>query len=271
MTLQINTTATSINWPLGQELSDQDIINQLGLTVTQNGQNILTDHVSINKKAVNPNTAGGYTIVITAVGANNEYATKQVQAWVRAENQQIQNQAPKKQINRQPVSPQPKKKKKTIWIIIGVIVLVFLIFFGISACQAHNDEVQNQQAQTNALNNTNDKLDDLSQQNKQLQKQTNDLKDAVNQYKENNDKQQLQSQLDNLKQQNQELKNNASNNQALQNQINQLGSAIDSIKNNPSQADSAINEMKNNQNQFLQSLQNTFQKMINDIEQLFGR
>ena len=265
MTLQINTNANSINWQLGQELSDQDIINQLNLTVTQNGQAISNDHVSINKKAVNPNTAGVYTIVITAVGPNNDYTTKEIQAWVKTYN------TPSAATQNRPTQNTPKKKKKTVWIVLGIIVLLFLIFFGISACQAHNDEVQNQQAQTSALNSANSKLDDLSEQNKELQNQTSALKKAVNQYKQDNDKQALQNQLDNLKEQNEQLKNNAANNQSLQNQISQLGSAIDQIKNNPNQADNAINEIKNNQNQFLQSLQNAFQKMINDIEQLFGK
>lgn len=53
MTLQINTRVDSITWPLNQNLTNQEIISQLELTVTENGQLISNDNLSINKKAVN--------------------------------------------------------------------------------------------------------------------------------------------------------------------------------------------------------------------------
>lgn len=36
MTLQINTRVDSITWPLNQNLTNQEIISQLELTVTEN-------------------------------------------------------------------------------------------------------------------------------------------------------------------------------------------------------------------------------------------
>ena len=53
MTLQINTRVDSITWPLNQNLTNQEIISQLELTVTENGHLISNDNLSINKKAVN--------------------------------------------------------------------------------------------------------------------------------------------------------------------------------------------------------------------------
>ena len=53
MTLQINTRVDSITWPLNQNLTNQEIISQLELTVTENGHFISNDNLSINKKAVN--------------------------------------------------------------------------------------------------------------------------------------------------------------------------------------------------------------------------
>lgn len=38
MTLQINTRVDSITWPLNQNLTNQEIISQLELTVTENGR-----------------------------------------------------------------------------------------------------------------------------------------------------------------------------------------------------------------------------------------
>lgn len=277
MTLQIHTNSNTLSWPYGQELSDEQIMDELDISLSQNGQTISRDHISINKKAVDPNQVGVYVMILTAVGADNDYATKEIQVWVNQPfippepgNRRYKNSS-KSQRSTSQKNPKPKTKKRAWKIAAGIIAIFLLIFIGISACQAHNDQVQNEQAQSSALDSANSQLDTLGQQNKELQNQVSDLRSAVNQYKDDSDKQALQNQLDDLKQQNQQLKQNSTNNQALQNQIDQLGSAIDQIKNNPSQADSAINQLQQNQNQFLQSIQNTFQKMLSDIQQLFNR
>lgn len=281
MTLQINTRVDSITWPLNQNLTNQEIISQLELTVTENGHLISNDNLSINKKAVNRSEAGVYPVIITAIGTNNEYATKKIQAWVTDKNNVVDSSptpqpAPKKtaQYTSSPnksTSPKKKGKKKIVYIVLGVLVLLIAIIFGISACQAHNDTVQNEQAQSNALNNTNSKLDNLSEQNKQLMQQNKELQSAINTYKQDQNKEELQNQLNQIKTENEQLKNNAANNQALQNQIDQLGSTIDQIKQNPNQADSLLDQMKNNQNEFMQNLNATFQKLVSDFQQLIGQ
>lgn len=280
MTLQINTRVDSITWPLNQNLTNQEIISQLELTVTENGHLISNDNLSINKKAVNRSEAGVYPVIITAIGTNNEYATKKIQAWVTDQNNVVDSSpapqpAPTKPAqytsSNKPASPKKKGKKKIVYIVLGVLVLLIAIIFGISACQAHNDTVQNEQAQSNALNNTNSKLDNLSEQNKQLMRQNKDLQSAINTYKQDQNKEELQNQLNQIKTENEQLKNNAANNQALQNQIDQLGSTIDQIKQNPNQADSLLDQMKNNQNEFMQNLNATFQKLVSDFQQLIGQ
>lgn len=281
MTLQINTRVDSITWPLNQNLTNQEIISQLELTVTENGHLISNDNLSINKKAVNRSEAGVYPVIITAIGTNNEYATKKIQAWVTDKNNVVDSSptpqpAPTKPAQytsspNKPASPKKKGKKKIVYIVLGVLVLLIAIIFGISACQAHNDTVQNEQAQSNALNNTNSKLDNLSEQNKQLMQQNKELQSAINTYKQDQNKEELQNQLNQIKTENEQLKNNAANNQALQNQIDQLGSTIDQIKQNPNQADSLLDQMKNNQNEFMQNLNATFQKLVSDFQQLIGQ
>ena len=281
MTLQINTRVDSITWPLNQNLTNQEIISQLELTVTENGHFISNDNLSINKKAVNRSEAGVYPVIITAIGTNNEYATKKIQAWVTDKNNMVDSSptpqlAPAKLAQytsspNKPASPKKKGKKKIVYIVLGVLVLLIAIIFGISACQAHNDTVQNEQAQSNALNNTNSKLDNLSEQNKQLMQQNKELQSAINTYKQDQNKEELQNQLNQIKTENEQLKNNAANNQALQNQIDQLGSTIDQIKQNPNQADSLLDQMKNNQNEFMQNLNATFQKLVSDFQQLIGQ
>lgn len=281
MTLQINTRVDSITWPLNQNLTNQEIISQLELTVTENGHLISNDNLSINKKAVNRSEAGVYPVIITAIGTNNEYATKKIQAWVTDKNNVVDSSptpqlAPAKLAQytsspNKPASPKKKGKKKIVYIVLGVLVLLIAIIFGISACQAHNDTVQNEQAQSNALNNTNSKLDNLSEQNKQLMQQNKELQSAINTYKQDQNKEELQNQLNQIKTENEQLKNNAANNQALQNQIDQLGSTIDQIKQNPNQADSLLDQMKNNQNEFMQNLNATFQKLVSDFQQLIGQ
>ncbi|KRM98089.1 hypothetical protein FD18_GL001049 [Lactobacillus taiwanensis DSM 21401] len=250
------------------------------LTVTENGHLISNDNLSINKKAVNRSEAGVYPVIITAIGTNNEYATKKIQAWVTDKNNVVDSSpalqpAPKKTAqytsSNTPASPKRKSKKKIVYIVLGVLVLLIAIIFGISACQAHNDTVQNEQAQSNALNNTNSKLDNLSEQNKQLMQQNKELQSAINTYKQDQNKEELQNQLNQIKTENEQLKNNAANNQALQNQIDQLGSTIDQIKQNPNQADSLLDQMKNNQNEFMQNLNATFQKLVSDFQQLIGQ
>lgn len=278
MTLQINTRVDSITWPLNQNLTNQEIISQLELTVTENGHLISNDNLSINKKAVNRSEAGVYPVIITAIGTNNEYATKKIQAWVTDKNN-VADSAPQPTpvkpaqytSSNKPASPKKKSKKKIVYIVLGILVLLIAIIFGISACQAHNDTVQNEQAQSNALNNTNSKLDTLSEQNKQLMQQNKELQSAINTYKQDQDKEELQNQLNQIKTENEQLKNNAANNQALQNQIDQLGSTIDQIKQNPNQADSLLDQMKNNQNEFMQNLNATFQKLVSDFQQLIGQ
>lgn len=279
MTLQINTRVDSITWPLNQNLTNQEIISQLELTVTENGHLISNDNLSINKKAVNRSEAGVYPVIITAIGTNNEYATKKIQAWVTDKNN-VDDSAPQPapvkptqytSSPNKPASPKKKSKKKIVYIVLGVLVLLIAIIFGISACQAHNDTVQNEQAQSNALNNTNSKLDTLSEQNKQLMQQNKELQSAINAYKQDQNKEELQNQLNQIKTENEQLKNNAANNQALQNQIDQLGSTIDQIKQNPNQADSLLDQMKNNQNEFMQNLNATFQKLVSDFQQLIGQ
>ncbi len=281
MTLQINTRVDSITWPLNQNLTNQEIISQLELTVTENGHLISNDNLSINKKAVNRSEAGVYPVIITAIGTNNEYATKKIQAWVTDKNKVVDSSstpqpAPAKPLqynssSNKTANPKKKSKKKIVYMVLGVLVLLIAIIFGISACQAHNDTVQNEQAQSNALNNTNSKLDNLSEQNKQLMQQNKELQSAINTYKQDQNKEELQNQLNQIKTENEQLKNNAANNQALQNQIDQLGSTIDQIKQNPSQADSLLDQMKNNQNEFMQNLNATFQKLVSDFQQLIGR
>lgn len=281
MTLQINTRVDSITWPLNQNLTNQEIISQLELTVTENGHLISNDNLSINKKAVNRSEAGVYPVIITAIGTNNEYGTKKIQAWVTDKNNMVDSSptpqpAPVKtaQYTSSPnkaASPKKKGKKKIVYIVLGMLVLLIAIIFGISACQAHNDTVQNEQAQSNALNNTNSKLDNLSEQNKQLMQQNKELQSAINTYKQDQNKEELQNQLNQIKTENEQLKNNAANNQALQNQIDQLGSTIDQIKQNPNQADSLLDQMKNNQNEFMQNLNATFQKLVSDFQQLIGQ
>lgn len=282
MSLQINTRVDSITWPLNQNLTNQEIISQLELTVTENGQLISNDNLSINKKAVNRSEAGVYPVIITAIGSNNEYATKKIQAWVTDKNNVNSTNRPAVNSTQstpasqykapaQTNSSKKKSKKKIVYVVLGIIVLFIAIIFGISACQAHNDTVQNEQAQSNAINNTNSKLDNLSEQNKQLMQQNKELQNAINNYKQDQDKEELQNQLDQIKNENQQLKNNAANNQALQNQIDQLGSTIDQIKQNPNQADSLFNQMKNNQNEFMQNLNATFQKLVSDFQQLISK
>lgn len=281
MTLQINTRVDSITWPLNQNLTNQEIISQLELTVTENGHLISNDNLSINKKAVNRSEAGVYPVIITAIGTNNEYATKKIQAWVTDKNNVVDSSPTPQPASakpaqytsspNKPASPKKKSKKKIVYIVLGVLVLLIAIIFGISACQAHNDTVQNEQAQSNALNNTNSKLDNLSEQNKQLMQQNKELQSAINTYKQDQNKEELQNQLNQIKTENEQLKNNAANNQALQNQIDQLGSTIDQIKQNPSQADSLLDQMKNNQNEFMQNLNATFQKLVSDFQQLIGQ
>lgn len=279
MTLQINTRVDSITWPLNQNLTNQQIISQLELTVTENGHLISNDNLSINKKAVNRSEAGVYPVIITAIGTNNEYATKKIQAWVTDKNN-VADSAPQPTPVKaaqytssptKPANPKKKGKKKIVYIVLGILVFLIAIIFGISACQAHNDTVQNEQAQSNALNNTNSKLDTLSEQNKQLMQQNKELQSAINTYKQDQNKEELQNQLNQIKTENEQLKNNAANNQALQNQIDQLGSTIDQIKQNPNQADSLLDQMKNNQNEFMQNLNATFQKLVNDFQQLIGQ
>lgn len=280
MTLQINTRVDSITWPLNQNLTNQEIISQLELTVTENGHLISNDNLSINKKAVNRSEAGVYPVIITAIGTKNEYATKKIQAWVTDKNN-VADSAPAPQpapekpaqytSSNKRARPKKKGKKKIVYIVLGILVLLIAIIFGISACQAHNDTVQNEQAQSNALNNTNSKLDNLSEQNKQLMQQNKELQSAINTYKQDQDKEELQNQLNQIKTENEQLKNNAANNQALQNQIDQLGSTIDQIKQNPNQADSLLDQMKNNQNEFIQNLNATFQKLVSDFQQLIGQ
>ncbi len=279
MTLQINTRVDSITWPLNQNLTNQQIISQLELTVTENGHLISNDNLSINKKAVNRSEAGVYPVILTAIGTNNEYATKKIQAWVTDKNNVADSApqpAPVKPTQytsspNKPASPKKKSKKKIVYIVLGILVLLIAIIFGISACQAYNDTVQNEQAQSNALNNTNSKLDTLSEQNKQLMQQNKELQSAINTYKQDQNKEELQNQLNQIKTENEQLKNNAANNQALQNQIDQLGSTIDQIKQNPNQADSLLDQMKNNQNEFMQNLNATFQKLVSDFQQLLGQ
>ncbi|MDE7050020.1 MAG: hypothetical protein K2O75_04035 [Lactobacillus sp.] len=278
MTLQINTRVDSITWPLNQNLTNQEIISQLELTVTENGQLISNDNLSINKKAVNRSEAGVYPVIITAIGSNNEYATKKIQAWVTDKNNVNSTRppvrptpAPQYKAPSQTTSPKKKSKKKVVYIVLGILVLLIAIIFGISACQAHNDTVQNEQAQSNALNNTNSKLDNLSEQNKQLMQQNKELQSAINTYKQDQNKEELQNQLNQIKNENEQLKNNAANNQALQNQIDQLGSTIDQIKQNPNQADSLLDQMKNNQNEFMQNLNAAFQKLVSDFQQMIGK
>lgn len=278
MTVEIHTRVDSITWPLNQNLTNQEIISQLELTVAENGHLISNDNLSINKKAVNRSEAGVYPVIITAIGTNNEYATKKIQAWVTDKNN-VTTPSPSARptstnpsnTSVQPASSKKKSKKKIVYIILGVLVLLIAIIFGISACQAHNDTVQNEQAQSNALNNTNSKLDNLSEQNKQLMQQNKELQSAINTYKQDQNKDELQNQLNQIKNENEQLKNNAANNQALQNQIDQLGSTIDQIKQNPNQADSLLDEMKNNQNAFMQNLNTTFQKLVSDFQQLIGK
>ena len=79
MTLQINTRVDSITWPLNQNLTNQEIISQLELTVTENGHFISKDNLSINKKAVNRSEARIYLVTITAIRTNKEYVTNKIQ------------------------------------------------------------------------------------------------------------------------------------------------------------------------------------------------
>jgi hypothetical protein len=130
MTLQINTRVDSITWPLNQNLTNQEIISQLELTVTENGQLISNDNLSINKKAVNRSEAGVYPIIITAIGSNNEYATKKIQAWVTDKNNVSSNYRPSVQLLLHNIRHQLKHlvQKRKVRKKVSILYLAFLYY-----------------------------------------------------------------------------------------------------------------------------------------------
>lgn len=250
--IHIHVLKDIVDWPLNQQLNTDQLIQDYGISVTETvGDNLidLTDKLNFNLTNVDVDKEGQYPIQISVLDASGNTAQKVVEINIRPMREQKpepkskQGQPSKKQKSAGKLASGVHNKK---WILILLVVLVIiLMLFGLRSCQKNRQQqAQVESSQSSAIAQNSSSINKLSDQDQVMQNQIDALKDTVNQYQNNPDKEALQNQIDQLKAQNQALKNEA-NTHVMQARIDGYNDALSNISSNPDESQHYLNRLNN--------------------------
>lgn len=234
----ISTQRNILDWPLDRDLTDVEIIQRLGVYVTDENGKDITESLSVNRTQVNFRQKGTYQVVLTAVDQHGNTATKSIEADVapmRSGNEASGEQTMKN-------NQKKKKGHKGLIAVVIIIILLLAIFFGVRSHQRNVAQQRVNESQSSQLKQNSSSIKHLSSENAKLAKQLAALTGAVAQYEKDHNQQDLRDRLNNLEQQNNDLKNQLS--QSGQEKVQVITDTARNIAQNPSQAKQDVQQLK---------------------------
>lgn len=234
----ISTQRNILDWPLGRDLTDAEIIQRLGAFATDENGKDITSSLSVNRTQVDFQKRGTYQVVLTVVDQHGNAETKSIEADVAPMRSQGSGQSE----DSQPMKKKQKKSHKGLIAVIIIIVLLLAIFFGVRAHDRNVALRQANESQSSQLKENSSSIKHLSSENAKLAKQLARLTGAVAQYEKDHDQQELQNRLNNLEQQNNDLKNQLS--QSGQEKVQVITDTARNIASDPSQAKEDVQKLK---------------------------
>lgn len=234
----ISTQRNILDWPLDRDLTDVEIIQRLGVYVTDENGKDITESLSVNRTQVNFRQKGTYQVVLTAVDQHGNTATKSIEADVapmRSGNEASGEQTMKN-------NQKKKKGHKGLIAVVIIIILLLAIFFGVRSHQRNVAQQRVNESQSSQLKQNSSSIKHLSSENAKLAKQLAALTGAVAQYEKDHNQQDLRDRLNNLEQQNNDLKNQLS--QSGQEKVQVITDTARNISQNPSQAKQDVQQLK---------------------------
>lgn len=234
----ISTQRNILDWPLDRDLTDVEIIQRLGVYVTDENGKDITESLSVNRTQVNFRQRGTYQVVLTAVDQHGNTATKSIEADVapmRSGNEASGEQTMKN-------NQKKKKGHKGLIAVVIIIILLLAIFFGVRSHQRNVAQQRVNESQSSQLKQNSSSIKHLSSENAKLAKQLAALTGAVVQYEKDHNQQDLRDRLNNLEQQNNDLKNQLS--QSGQEKVQVITDTARNIAQNPSQAKQDVQLLK---------------------------
>ena len=224
------------DWPLGQGITDQELVNRFGIQATSNGSNI-TDKVTFNTTQVNINQTGQYPIAVTVMDSMGQTASARLTINVVA-----QRGAPVINNNNN-AAPANTKKHHGLWIALVIIIVIVLAWWGISAHNRHQEQEANNAQQSSQISDNSSSINKLSSDNQKLARQVAALRAVAKQYEKDHDQAELQNRLTEISNQNQQLQGQLHSDSAQQ-KLQDINQVVNQVQQDPSNASSTVNNLK---------------------------
>ncbi|KRL27886.1 hypothetical protein FD27_GL000628 [Limosilactobacillus frumenti DSM 13145] len=228
----------TVDWPLGQTLTDQELVNRFGIQATSNGNNI-TDKVTFNTTQVNVNQMGQYPVAVTVMDSMGQTASARLTLNVVAQRGTTiinnNNNAP---------APSNNKKHYGLWIALAIIIVILLAWWGISAHNRNQAQEANNAQQSSQISDNSSSINKLSSDNQKLARQVAALRAAAKQYEKDHDQAELQNRLNDISNQNQQIQSQLHSDSAQQ-KLQDINQVVNQVQQDPSNASSTVNNLKN--------------------------
>lgn len=245
MALTITTVRQYLDWPLGQTINQEDLKRQLGVHVTGNNGEDLTDKALFNFTQVNINQEGEYPVVISVMDATGQTAQKGVTLDVRPlRSQSSQPTAPSQPTQPTNQTAMPQKKRGWLWGLLAVIVIICLLWGWSSHRRQQQDQAANNAQQSSQIANNSSSVSKLNGDNQKLANQVAELRGAVKQYQHDKDQNALNQRLDKIENQNQQLTNQVKND-STKSRLNQVTNVVQQVRQDPDNGIQIVNDLKN--------------------------
>lgn len=220
----------TVDWPLGQTLMDQELVNRFGIQATSNGNNI-TDKVTFNTTQVNINQMGQYPIAVTVMDSMGQTASARLTLNVVAQRGTT-------------VINNNNKKHHGLWIALAIIIVILLAWWGISAHNRHQAQEANNAQQSSQISDNSSSINKLSSDNQKLAQQVAALRAAAKQYEKGHNQAELQNRLNDISNQNQQIQGQLHSDSAKQ-KLQDINQVVNQVQQDPSNASSTVNNLKN--------------------------
>jgi hypothetical protein len=226
-----------LDWPLGQSITNSELINQFGIRATSDGRDV-TDKMTFNLTQVNINQQGEYPIVVTVMDSDGQTAADHLTLNVKPQSQ-VQSRTT---TNAQPVAP---KKSHRGWLVALIILIaIIVVWWAVAAHNRNQAQQANNTEQSSQISDNSSSINKLSSDNQKLAQQVAALRGAARQYEKDHDQQELQNHLNDISNQNQQIESQLNSNSAKQ-KLNDVNQVVNQLQQDPSNASSTVNSLKN--------------------------
>lgn len=227
--MRIIISTNTVDWPLHQNLTDDQILDKLKAQVVNQDNEKLDIKININRSSVNIDQTGTYPLLLTAIDKHGNTDSQKVTADIHPMREHNED----KQIKYGPKSKTKKQNNKRWLYIVLAVITILLVVFGLSRCSKnHSQQVQNNSQQSSQIASNSSKINTLNDKNEALQREVNELTGAVKQYQKDQNQQKLLDKLTDIQADNgQYLDSN--NSPALRGRAQRIDNAINDIKQNP--------------------------------------